>query len=62
MCHNRWLGDAKRKARIIMYYEQERQGAKCCVAKADIGYYIYMGEAKWDEVNRIAYIPAWCVC
>ena len=30
--------------------------------KADIGYYIYMGEAKWDEVNRIAYIPAWCVC
>lgn len=30
--------------------------------KASIGYYVYMGDFKWDPALRIAFIPAWSIC
>src|SRR5579872_130682 len=30
--------------------------------RATVGFYIYMGDFKWDATNKIIFIPAWAIC
>lgn len=45
--------DPKKIKNLLRFREYE--------PKADIGYYIYQGELRWDAENRIVFIPAWLV-